>query len=40
MKENKVEKIVVTEYIPDFGDVFKDKNACEKSEVEKYDLLF
>lgn len=40
MKEKKVEKIVVTEYISDFGDVFKDKNACEKSEIEKYDLMF
>lgn len=39
MKENKTEKIVVTEYVSDFGDVFKDKNACKKSEIEKYDLM-
>lgn len=39
MKENKTEKIVVTEYVSDFGDVFKDKNACKKSEIEKYNLM-
>lgn len=39
MKEKKVEKIVVTEYISDFGEVFKNKDACKKSEIEKYDFM-
>ena len=36
MKENKVEKVVVTEYVSDFGEVFKDKNACKESERKRY----
>ncbi len=36
MKENKVEKVVVTEYVSDFGEVFKDKNACKESECKRY----
>lgn len=39
MKENKVKKVVVTEYISDFGEVFKDENACKKSECERYKLM-
>lgn len=41
MKENKVEKVVVTEYVSDFGEVFKDKNACKESERKRYkSMLF
>ena len=36
MKENKVEKVVVTEYISEFGEVFKDENACKESECKRY----
>ena len=36
MKENKVEKVIVTEYVSDFGEVFKDKNACRESECKRY----
>lgn len=39
MKTHKIEKIVVTEYISDFGDVFNDERSCKESEITKYKLM-